>query len=326
MMRLKESNPAKQDRGHGTRQFPFGAQKLEPQGRAGSEAAVRQTVLNAENQAEPSVVDDARDNKSRLVHHVCLVLFLVQFVIVWVRLWDPSSRFWPGHLPEAILLITAIAATLSSLARELPLQNVLLTGGLLVLAGLGLESLNGAFGVPFGWIRFSPATGPLLFDHLPWCMPFVWVMTLLSARGVARFVLGPARTNSNYGFYVLGLTVLLASAFHLSLQSFAVRIAHYWEWSSGPLLQGWVETPGVEWISRAVTTLVIMALVTPVLIGKRPSAQRPHAFPPVLWLLLLLFFLTAAGVNRLWPPFSICLVQVVLIAALTWYRFRSARA
>jgi uncharacterized membrane protein len=254
-----------------------------------------------------------------LVHHTCLALFLVQFVVVWVRLWAPSPGFWHGHWPEAILLITATAATLSSLARELPAQNVVLAGGLLALTGLGLESFNAAFGVPFGRMRFSPAAGPLLFGHVPWCMPFLWVMTLLSARGVARFLLAPIRTNPNCGFYVLGLTLLLVSGFHLSLQSFAVRIAHYWEWSSGPLFRGWMETPGVEWLSRAVITLITMALVTPMLIDKKPTRQRPLAFPLVLWLLLLLFFLTAAAVNRLWPLFSNGLIQVLVIGTA---RFR----
>jgi hypothetical protein len=150
-------------------------------------------------------------------------------------------------------------------------------------------------------------------------MPFLRVTTLLSARGVARFLLAPVRTNSNYGFYILGSTVLLVSAFELSFQSFAVRIGHYWDWNSGPLFRGWVETPGVEWLSRAVITLITMALVTPMLIDKKPTRQRPLAFPLVLWLLLLLFFLTAAAVNRLWPLFSNGLIQVLVIGTA---RFR----
>jgi uncharacterized membrane protein len=308
-MRLKESTPAKQDRGHGTRQFP------------------------AANGTPPEVAEactafiETSGGKNRLAHDACLCLFLVQFAVVWVRLWAaPSSGFWHGHWPEAILLITAMAATLSSLARELPLQNVLLAGGLLALAGLGVESLNTAFGVPFGRIRFSPSAGPLLFNQLPWCIPFLWVTILLNARGVARSLLAPARTNPNYGLYVLALTVVLVSAFQVSFQSFAVRIDHYWDWGSGPLFPGWVETPGVELLSRAVTTLVIIALVTPILLDKKPTPQRPLAFPIVLWLLMLLFVLTAAEANRLWPLFSICLIQVMLIAGLAWYRFRSAPA
>ena len=333
-MRLKESSPAKQDRGHGTRQFPVAdvAQpELAPAGpgsgfQVGTEGAPGHIAQSEGTQAGPSFISERCRGSSRLVHHTCLALFLVQFVVLWVRLWAPSPGFWHGHWLEAILLITATAATLSSLARELPAQNVVLAGGLLALAGLGLESLNAAFGVPFGLIRFSPTVGPLFFGHVPWCMPFLWVMTLLSARGVARFLLAPVRTNPNYGFYILGLTVLLVSAFELSFQSFALRIGHYWDWNSGALFRGWMETPGVEWLGRAVTTLIIMALVTPLLIDKKPTPQRPLAFSLVLWFLLLLFFLTAAAVNRLWPLFSIGLIQVLVITGLASYGFRSAPA
>jgi uncharacterized membrane protein len=327
-MRLKESNQAKQDRGHGTRQFPaadVGYPKLgEPWEGAGFQVGDKEAG-GSNGVGGPSFNAATHDRTSRLAHHVCLALFLVQFAVVLVRLWTPSAGFWHGHWPEAILLITATAATLSSLARELPLQNMLLAGGLLALAGLGLESLNAALGVPFGRIRFSPAAGPLLFDHVPWCMPFAWVASLLTARGVARFLLAPLRTNPRYGFYVLGLTVLFVSGFNVSFQSLAVRIGHYWSWSSGPLFRGWVETPGMEWLSRAVTTLVTMALVTPILIDKRPTPQRPLAFPLVLWLLLLVLFLTATGVNRLWSLFSIGLFQIILIAGLAWYRFQRPR-
>jgi uncharacterized membrane protein len=198
---------------------------------------------------------------------------------------------------------------------------VLFAGTLLALAGLGLESLNAITGVPFGSIVYSPGAGPLLFHLVPWSMPFLWVLILLNARGLARLLLAPARKNPRYGLYVLGLTALLMVTFDLSFQPFAVRIADYWNWTSEPLVPGWLEAPWGALLSRGLASLIIMGLVTPVLINKKPSSQPSLNYPLLFWLLLLLFFLTGAVMHRLWPAFGMTLVQLILIVALARHTF-----
>jgi len=329
-MQLKESSPAKQDRGHGTRQFPDTAGPKPANGcqadglREGGESAC--CWLSQRNKTEAPSAGGGAHSWVRLVHTAFFGLLVIEIAFVWMSLWLPSMASVFGHWPEALFLITATTITLTSLARELPSQNALLAGGSLALAGLGLESLNAATGVPYGSIVFMPQGGVLLFHALPWCTPLLWVLILLNARGVARFLLASARTNPNYGFYVLGLTSLLVIWFDLSFQTFAVQVAHYWKWTSESGHSGWLQVPWHVLLSRGLAALVTLGLVTPVLINKKPATKPLLVFPVMLWSLLLLFLSTATAVRGLWAAFGITLGQIILLAAFVWHRTRGEQA
>jgi uncharacterized membrane protein len=81
--------------------------------------------------------------------------------------------------------------------------------------------------VPFGPIAYSEAFGEKLFTVLPWPVPFLWIVVVVNGRGVARLIMRPWRKTNYYGFWVIGLTCVLAVLLDLSLEPFA-SARHYW--------------------------------------------------------------------------------------------------
>jgi hypothetical protein len=73
-------------------------------------------------------------------------------------------------------------------------------------------------------------------------------------------------------------------------------------------------------LNRGLAALITIALVTPVLMNKKPASERSLAFPLVLWSVLLLLLLTATAINRIWPAFGVALVQLILLPALALRR------
>ena len=111
----------------------------------------------------------------------------------------------------------ATASTITALARQLPLQNVLLAAFVIALVGGAVHALGVTMEIPFGPFQFGPDAGPQLFKTLPWAMPFIWVIAVLNSRGVARLILRPWRKIRNYGFWLIGLTAALTMLFDLAL-------------------------------------------------------------------------------------------------------------
>src|SRR5205823_11319015 len=99
------------------------------------------------------------------------------------------------------------------------------------IAGGAAASLSVVTGMPFGQLIYYPENGgSLLFYRLPWTVPLIWVVAVLNSRGIARLLLRRYRTATNYGLWVLALTVLLAIVFELSFEPFATVVRHYWSW------------------------------------------------------------------------------------------------
>jgi uncharacterized membrane protein len=107
---------------------------------------------------------------------------------------------------DALVLLLALATTLVSLAGQLPAQNVLLATVVIALIGGGIHAIGAFTGIPFGPVIYTPENGPRLFNALPWFMPFLWVIVILNARGVARLILRPWRKLRVYGFWLIGTT------------------------------------------------------------------------------------------------------------------------
>lgn len=268
----------------------------------------------------------------RKVHRLLLVLFVGSVALDCLRLWLPIPRLPDACWPDGLLLVLAAATTLASLARHLPAQNVVLAavaiGG---FAGMA-ETLNALTGIPFGPLVYNTENfGRPLFNLLPWPVPLIWVVAILNCRGVARLILRPWRQRASYGFWVIGLTVLMVVLFDCSLEPYATAIQHYWSWKPTRISSDWYTSPWVNFLGWAVTTLVILLFVTPALINKSPLKAPPTYEPLLIWQLLGLLFLTGAASHRLWmavsldasqiAPVFICWVWIISAGTLACRRF-----
>src|SRR5690242_3822593 len=82
-------------------------------------------------------------SRGAAVRGVLFSLFLLQFVLVFARLWQPTLVVGAARWPEGLLLVLTAATLLASMNAQLPGQNVLLAG--VGIAGLGgLAHLVGA--------------------------------------------------------------------------------------------------------------------------------------------------------------------------------------
>ena len=212
----------------------------------------------------------------------------------------PGKPGWP----EALLVFTATLATLAALSRQLPAQNTLLAA--VIVAGIGSvsHSLGAATGIPFGPFTYTTDTGPRLLNLVAWPIPLLWIVAVLNSRGVARLILRPWRKLRAYGFWLIGLTVVLTVLFDAALEPFAVVVKHYWLWQPTRIPFTWSGAPVTNFLGWLITTLLIMAFAAPALIDKRarPTQRPPDYHPLVVWLLAMILFATGAGLQQLWLP------------------------
>jgi uncharacterized membrane protein len=257
------------------------------------------------------------------VHRVLFGLFLLQFALVWSRLWMPRPFLGDARWPEGVLLLLAVATLLASLARQLPGQNVMAVAGIIALIAGAVESLGALTAIPFGPHVYTANIGQKLFHPLPWAVPLVWIAVILSSRGVGRLMLRPWRKSRTYGFRLMGLTTLLVVLFDVGLEPYATRVEHYWFWNPTKLRLDWYTTPWINFFGWAVTTLLILAFVTPFLINKKPMAPPPPDYSPlVVWLLPMLLFATGAAIQQLWPALGVIALISIIVAV---FAIRGAR-
>jgi len=195
---------------------------------------------------------------------------------------------------DAIFLLLALTSTLASLAGQLPAQNVLLATVIIAIIGGGIHTLGAFTGIPFGPVLYTHENGPLLFNALPWFMPFLWVVVILNARGVARLILRPWRKLRVYGFWLIGITALLTLIFVFGLEPFATRFRHYWIWSPTKLPVDWYGTPLSNFLGWVVTALLILGFSTPSLMKKKPSKSHPEYHPLIVWVSIQLLFIAGS--------------------------------
>jgi uncharacterized membrane protein len=255
-------------------------------------------VLKAQRfQIQPAA---ASNEKTAAAFH-----WLFTFLFVAAFVWDFTSFFKQPNFsnwPEAALVFLAAFSTLASLARQLPLQNILLAASVIALIGGGVSALGAVTGIPFGPFAFGDEAGPQLFKTLPWAMPFVWIIIVLNSRGVARLILRPWRKIQSYGYWLIGVTAVLAVLFVLALDPFASRVKHYWLWTPARFSVTSLGAPPVNFFGWTVVTLLMLAFVTPALINKLPVQKSPAEFHPLaVWLGGILLFGTACAIHGLWP-------------------------
>ena len=251
----------------------------------------------------------------RLSHFLLAAGFLTAFVAVAAK----AEANWPMGL----LLLLATFGTLIALTRQLPAQNVLLTALIIAFIGGFTHGIGENSGIPFGPFMFDPNAGLKLFGALPWTLPLLWVVAVLNSRGVARLILRPWRKIHAYGFWLIGLTALLAMLFDCALEPFAAHAKHYWIWTTARYSPAPLGAPLSSLVGWFVVTLLILAFATPAMINKQLSKRSTPDFHPLaVWLGAVLLFATGAALHGLWLAVA---ADVIILTGAAVFAIRGAR-
>jgi uncharacterized membrane protein len=260
----------------------------------------------------------------RPLHWALFAAFCLAYLLVLIRVWRPG---WivagDSHLPEAVLLLTALGTLLVSASLQLAGQNVLLAASIIVVISLATEAMGTRFGIPFGPFLFSEAFSPKIFGIVPWGMPLLWVVFLLASRGVGRLILRPWRKSRTYGYRLLALTVLMVVLLDVAFEPYAGRVAHLWFWSPSKARMFWYECPWTNFLGWAVTATIILAFATPALVNKRPSKRPPDFHPLYIWGMMLLLLLCINLTQHFWAAAGLIVGMIVTgvvfaIRGVTW--------
>lgn len=224
---------------------------------------------------------------------------------------------------DALFLVLLTGGTTLSLARQLPWQNVLTVIAVIAIIGGGIHALGVTFGMPFGPFIFNDNAGPRIAGVLPWCIPFLWVAMVLTARGVARLMLRPWRKARIYGFRLIGMTIALTMLLDMAFDPFATSTLDLWIWTKTKLPVTWHGAPIVSFISWGAVTLFLLAFTTPALIRKQPGQKSgPDYHPLIVWEGLIAWFGIGAAMAGLWTALAL---DSVLGVAVLFFAIRGAR-
>ena len=253
------------------------------------------------------------------IHKPVFIGLLLGFTFNWVTLLLGLSTDWPRT--EELFWTLAAATTLVGLARRLPEQNVLMSAS--IIAGIAFVVAVAAdrTAIPYGPRTYSDYLGGKILG-VPWPMPLIWMVVIITCRGVARLILRPWRKTMYYGFWVIGLACLLAVWLDLALEPFAARVKRYWFWQTSKDVLNWYSAPWVNFLGWGVAALGILGFATPWLINKQPVKQPTDFHGLALWLLLNFYFATGNALNGMWLAVA---AGVVGAAGVTLFAVRGAR-
>jgi uncharacterized membrane protein len=252
---------------------------------------------------------------AQLVHKPLFIAFLICFAVADVMLCLGIDL--PGNWAAGLFMVLAAATTFGALARRLPLQNVLWAGALIATLATIIETVSVTTGIPFGPHVFTDKLGAKIFDILPWSIPLAWFVMVVNCRGVARLIMRPWRKTNYYGFWVMGLTGLLAVLLDFNLEPYATHVRHYWRWQTAGTVLNWYSAPWVNFLGIFVTVLSILAFTTPWLINKLPTKYPTDYHPLIMWQALNLYFSTANALHQIWPALAVGLGSALLVLVLT---------
>jgi putative membrane protein len=231
--------------------------------------------------------------------------------------------FGRGQIVPLLAIAVALVATLIAQMRTLPVQNVLAAGALIYGISTVIQTIGEKLGFPFGPFFYTENLGPTLLYLVPWPVPMIWLIAIFNSRGVARLILRPWRDLPNYGFASLALTCVLTVVFDFNLEPYAARTEHFWIWKTQKPFLAWYGAPLVNFAAWAAVTLLLVAIVTPWLIIKKPMTNPPPDYPPlVLWLITTLLLTTANAAHQHWAA---VVFGLVTITAITILAFRNSR-
>lgn len=262
-----------------------------------------------------------RADEVKNLHRSILAAFATAGIL-WLgsllQFYGPAHSGWLA----AMFLVLASAATLISLAQNLPMQNVLGAAATIAIGAGVAAIIDAKSGVPFGVRTYTEESGPQWLG-VSWAIPFIWIVVILNSRGVARLMLRPWRKLSRYGFHVIGLTAALAVVFDLSLEPFAAGIGHYWIWWTTRAIPAWHTAPFYNFLAWLVVTLLILAFATPWLIDKNPHRKSaPDYHPLIIWLALVLLLAAACARAHVWSAAG---ESVIAAIAVAYFAMRGAR-
>ena len=254
------------------------------------------------------------------LHWLLTVLCAAAFGLVVVMLFKPLNLPGTAGWPEALLLISAVACSVTALAQRLPLQNVLLAVFVIAVLGGAVHALGAITGIPFGPFTFGESIGSEIFKTLPWAVPGIWVLAVLSSRGVARLILRPWRKIGAYGFWLMGVTAALTLLFDFALEPFAARVRHYWLWTPTKFPLTWQGVPVSNFLGWAAMAALMAVVIAPALINKQPGKRNSPDFHPfAVWLGAILLFGTGCAQHGL---LSAVVADGILAALVTIFAIR----
>jgi hypothetical protein len=229
-------------------------------------------------------------------------LFLGGAFAISLGFWIPQLA--PPGWAHAALAVLALALVLAALGQILPPQN-LVAISLIMLATarifVGPGSLSGADWQP-------NSARERLF---PWLYAAAASAAMLGARGTARLLLRSLRASDKYGFYLLGLAVILCASFGLGFQPFTAGLSDFRPGAPPPEAASWHSLLG--WI---VGSGLAMLLATPFLIIKRPVPTKDSVQPFAVWIIMNLLAATYAIAHQFWAPAVAMLAANLLGPAL----------
>lgn len=250
--------------------------------------------------------------KKNWPHYLVVTLTLVTAA---ATLANPAGT--TGNL-DALLLFLATAASITALARQLPLQSVLFAAFITGLIGIAAHGLSARTGLPFGPLSFGESFGPQLFNTVPWTVGLIWIIAIFNSRGVARLILRPWRKVKNYGFVLIGLTALLALAFDFALEPFA-HAKHFWFWQPTKLHITWHGASPLSFCGWTFVTLMILGIIMPYLIRKQPGNPSNANFSPLaLWLGAIILFAVNSAQAGEWAAVIADILIAGVAALFAW--------
>jgi uncharacterized membrane protein len=252
------------------------------------------------NQSSGKTAIFAQSTIPRTLDHTLNGLFLLTFGLVWLKIVLAFPALEKIDWLEGALLLSAMVCAVTAVSRTLPFQNVL--WGAVVIGCIGgmAHAIGFLASIPFGPYVYTPAAGPKIFGLLPWAIPLLWILFIYSSRGVARLILKPWRKTRVYGFWLMGLTVVLSLILDLGMDPFASRLKHYWIWELTRFPYDWHGTPLTSFLGWTVTAAFVMVFVTPMLINKKPGSSSMEYRCSIIWILLNVLFVTVAVTHEFW--------------------------
>ena len=249
-------------------------------------------------------------------HHLILTLTLAAAVATFFSPFSTTSNL------DALLLLLATAGSISTLARQLPLQSVLFAAFIIALIGGAAHGLSARTGLPFGPLSFGETSGPQLFNTVPLTVPLLWIVAIFNSRGVARLMLRPWRRVKTYGFLLMGLATALALAFDLALEPFA-RVKHLWLWQPTKIPVTWHGASPLSFLGWAFVSVLILAIIMPYLIRKQPgNPSAPDFAPLTLWLGAIVLFAVNSAQAGQW---AVVILDTVTAGVVLLFSWRGAR-
>ncbi|MCU0787703.1 MAG: carotenoid biosynthesis protein [Verrucomicrobia bacterium] len=252
----------------------------------------------------------------RWMYRSLSLLLGLLWVVVLARQFPALSWLDKADWAEPCLLVAALLFTVSSLARQIPLQNALLAACVIAVVGGAAHWSSAVAGIPFGPIRFPQAQGTTPFQEWFFVPAVLWVVLLLNARGVARLILEPRARHRNHGWHVIGLAAGLMLLMSLALEPFASVVHHYWLWGETRLPLTWQGAPLSALVGWGVVSVIGLMAATPALIDKHPRPARPSTDALWMWVLLSLLLAAGTAVAGLWIPAGAAAANALLALAM----------